>query len=601
MAAAAVAVSVTSVCAAGLAAGVFAGFQRQAADALFPSDDVDRRLVVVGIDRRSILETATPWPWPRQLQADLVRRLTTAGATMVVLDVLYHPAGPGDAELAASLRASGGAIVASAAELAGTGLVPLLRARVLTEPVARIGAVSSVGHVNITPDAADAVVRTLPLAVEGPDGQIVPSLSLVALGRLTRLGGPVILRRHGVQLGDRYIPTGALGRLEINYAGALRPGSGGAAYRSAADVLGGRLRPGDLAGRVVLLGATDPALGDSQVTPVDKGGRMPGVFIHANALNTLLTRSYLTPASRLDTLAWVLALAFVAALATLALPLWTAFPVALAAVGIHVVIGVARFHGGLVVNFVYPVLAAGAGFVIALGLRYAGEVRARRRMGEVLSQYVPPTVARELLDRGPRRDLPSGTITFLFTDVVGSTAAWESHPREMSRAMRLHDSLIEVAVQAGGGALVRPRGEGDSRFAVFVDPNGAVRAAGEFAASLADERWPTPQPVQVRMALHTGEAELWDGDYYGSPPNRCARLRAVAEPGQILLSSATVAAVDEKQPAGLSLHPLGPVVLKDFDDPEEPHELRVTPEAGWRRRHWEPTTLVEPDGEHRLP
>jgi class 3 adenylate cyclase len=370
-------------------------------------------------------------------------------------------------------------------------------------------------------------------------------------------------------------------------------GARGVPYRSAADVVSGRLRPGELDGRVVLVGATDPALGDAHVTPVDKGGRMPGVFIHANALNTLLTESYLLPSSRRNTVAWMFALAFVAAVATLSVPLWAAAPVTLGAVALRLVVGIARFQDGVVPDLVYPTLAAGTGFVVALGVRYAGEVRARRRMGDVLSQYVPPAVARQLLDRGSGRALPSGTITFLFTDVVGSTVAWEAHPKEMSQAMRLHDAIIERAVQAAEGALVRPRGEGDSRFAVFVAPSGAVRAAADIAASMAEERWPTPSPVRIRMALHTGEAQLWEGDYYGSPPNRCARLRSAAEPGQILLSSTAASAASRDLPEGTTLRPLGPVKLKDFDEPEEPHELVISGRVRADASQWVPA-LVEP-------
>lgn len=596
MAALAIAAMTTLLCGAGLSGDVFAGFRRQASDALFPSEQVDSRVVVVGVDARSILETATPWPWPRSVQARLVDELTRAGAELVVIDVLYHPAGAGDAELADALKRAPGAVLAVAAELAGEGSLPLLRASSMTAPVDQLAAASKLGHVNITPDSADAVVRALPLAIEGPDSSIVPSLALVALAQSEQLSGQIILRRGGVQLGGRVIPTDRLGRLEVNYAAGLRSGEGTSHFRSAADVLAGRLAPGELNGKVVLIGATDPALGDSHVTPVDKGGRMPGVFIHANALNTLLTRSYLVPASSARNLMWVLALALVAAAATLLLPLWAAVPATIAAVAVHLGVGIARFADGIVVDLLYPTIAAGMAFVAALGLRYVTEARERRRICEVLSQYVPPSVARQMIDRGaPGGDLPSGTITFLFTDVVGSTATWEASPKEMSRAMRLHDAIVEAAVQGGGGALVRPRGEGDSRFAVFVSPSSAAGAAADIVRSLADERWPTPKPIRVRIALHTGEAQLWEGDYYGSPPNRCARIRSAAEPGQVLLSSTTAAAIATEVPEGTTLRPLGPVALKDFEDPEEISELVVADRPGFMAR-WEPA-LLEPEAD----
>src|SRR6476659_4525712 len=135
-------------------------------------------------------------------------------------------------------------------------------------------------------------------------------------------------------------------------------------------------------------------------------------------------------------------------------------------------------------------------------------------------------------------ELPSGTVTFLFTDIEGSTALWEQHPDAMRQASVRHDVLIEQIVADHHGQVVRPRGEGDSRFAVFARASDAVAAAAALQQALHDEPWPTPSPLRVRMALHTGEADLRMDDYYGSAVNHCARLRAVAHGGQTVLSQA---------------------------------------------------------------
>src|ERR687888_2243840 len=124
--------------------------------------------------------------------------------------------------------------------------------------------------------------------------------------------------------------------------------------------------------------------------------------------------------------------------------------------------------------------------------------------------------------------LPTGTVTFLFTDVEGSTKLWERHPEPMRTALARHDQLIESLVDQHQGVVVRPRGEGDSRFAVFPRASDAVAAAAAIQRALHEEPWPAEAPLRVRMAVHTGEADLRDGDYYGSAVNRCARLRAVA-------------------------------------------------------------------------
>ncbi len=172
-------------------------------------------------------------------------------------------------------------------------------------------------------------------------------------------------------------------------------------------------------------------------------------------------------------------------------------------------------------------------------------------------------------------DLPTGVVTFIFTDVEGSTRLWEQHPDAMRQAMTRHDELIEASVASNGGVVVRPRGEGDSRFAVFSRPTDAVASARDIQQTLALEAWTTLRPLRVRTALHTGEADLRAGDYYGSDVNRCARLRAVGHGGQTLLSQATFDLVRDALPAQVTLRDLGEHRLKDLQRPEHVFELDV--------------------------
>src|SRR5262245_1704132 len=101
--------------------------------------------------------------------------------------------------------------------------------------------------------------------------------------------------------------------------------------------------------------------------------------------------------------------------------------------------------------------------------------------------------------------LPTGTITFLFTDVEGSTRLWEEHPEPMRTALRRHAAIVESAAEQHAGAVVRPRGEGDSRFCVFARATDAVAAAAAMQQALHGEVWATPRPLRVRVALHAGE------------------------------------------------------------------------------------------------
>ncbi|HSL47443.1 MAG TPA: tetratricopeptide repeat protein [Candidatus Deferrimicrobiaceae bacterium] len=169
--------------------------------------------------------------------------------------------------------------------------------------------------------------------------------------------------------------------------------------------------------------------------------------------------------------------------------------------------------------------------------------------------------------------LPTGVLTFLLTDIEGSTALWERQPDAMRQALVRHDLVVQTHVECHGGVFVRPRGEGDSRFAVFVLATDAVASACALQQALGSQPWETPIPLRVRMALHTGEAGLREGDYYGPAVNRCARLRTVAHGGQVLLSQATAHLVRDALPDGARLRDLGEHRLKDLARPERIHEL----------------------------
>jgi predicted ATPase/class 3 adenylate cyclase len=168
---------------------------------------------------------------------------------------------------------------------------------------------------------------------------------------------------------------------------------------------------------------------------------------------------------------------------------------------------------------------------------------------------------------------PRGTITFLFTDVEGSTSAWLRDPVAMGPALARHDALIEQLVGEHAGHVVRPRGEGDSRFAVFARASDAVAAACAIQLALLDEAWRLTWPLRVRIAVHTGEADLRAGDYYGPAVNHCARLRSVAHGGQVLLSAVSADVVREALSAQVSLRDLGLHHLKDLVQPERVWQL----------------------------
>jgi class 3 adenylate cyclase len=172
--------------------------------------------------------------------------------------------------------------------------------------------------------------------------------------------------------------------------------------------------------------------------------------------------------------------------------------------------------------------------------------------------------------------LPTGIVTFLMTDIEGSTRLWEADPISMGVAMREHDALVRQIVADSGGILLKWRGEGDSTFSVFTSAAEALVAAATIHDAIDRHPWPTTRPLSVRAALHTGEAELRERDYFGPAVNRCARLRALAHGGQTLVSAATRELVRDNLPQGVVLLDLGDHELKDLSGTERVYEIRRT-------------------------
>ena len=160
-------------------------------------------------------------------------------------------------------------------------------------------------------------------------------------------------------------------------------------------------------------------------------------------------------------------------------------------------------------------------------------------------------------------ELPSGTVTFLFTDLEGSTRLWQEHPVEMRPALARHDELVRGAVEAHDGYVVKTTGDGVH--AAFPTAATAIAAAVDAQLAIGAEPWPLPAPLRVRMGIHSGPAELRDGDYYGTAVNKSARIMSVGHGGQILLS--TVA--DElARGDGVETLDLGAHRLKDLAEAE---------------------------------
>jgi predicted ATPase/class 3 adenylate cyclase len=176
--------------------------------------------------------------------------------------------------------------------------------------------------------------------------------------------------------------------------------------------------------------------------------------------------------------------------------------------------------------------------------------------------------------RSGQRGLPAGTVTFLLTDIEGSTRLWETVPDAMEVALGQHNRLVTAVIEQHRGVVVTSRGEGDSFFAVFPSAVSAVEAAGACQRGLKGEAWPAGVVLRVRMGLHTGEAHVQEGDYVDHAPiNRCARVKAAAHGGQVLLTKTTHDLVGGGLGSGFGLKRLGEFRLRDLSEPELIYQL----------------------------
>jgi class 3 adenylate cyclase/tRNA A-37 threonylcarbamoyl transferase component Bud32 len=168
-------------------------------------------------------------------------------------------------------------------------------------------------------------------------------------------------------------------------------------------------------------------------------------------------------------------------------------------------------------------------------------------------------------------DSPTGTVTFLFTDIQGSTAMWERDAKRMQLALARHDEIMKTAVSSHGGHVFKMIG--DACCAAFPSAPNALEAALAAQRAIFTEPWDERSRVRVRMALHTGEVEERDGDYFGPSVNRVARLLSAGHGGQTLLSRATREHLQGHLPEGVSVRDMGERRLKDLKEPERIHQL----------------------------
>jgi DNA-binding SARP family transcriptional activator/tetratricopeptide (TPR) repeat protein len=213
-----------------------------------------------------------------------------------------------------------------------------------------------------------------------------------------------------------------------------------------------------------------------------------------------------------------------------------------------------------------------------LGIEPGERLRELERAILAQDRALAAPLGRADRDAAPRppapAELPTGVVTFLLTDIEGSSGLWEADPEGMAAALELHDELIARAVDAHAGRLLKTKGEGDSTVTAFRRSSDAVAAAVDIQEALVAASWPDGLELRVRIALHTGEAHERAGDYFGPALNRAARLRALTRGGTTVVSQATAEIVRDRLPREVELVDLGRHELRGLSRRENVFELR---------------------------
>lgn len=445
--------------------------------------------VIVGIDQKSyreLLPTYGPMvSWPRTVYAKAVDQLAQAGARVIAFDLFFDAPTADDPELVAALARAGNVITPVEAQgprqfLPSPGVAQEFDAFVRpTSAIAKTAAAE--GAVNVTTDQ-DSVIRSLPLIVRS-GRQDVPTLALAAVARFIRrptvLDGPP--EATAVYAVGRAIPILESGSMVINYLGPpSNPGQDGAfPILSLVDVINGTVDLSLVKDKIVLIGLTIRSM-DEFATPTTVGTRMWGVEILGNAVETILSQRYLTPASDRLIIGLIVVLSLAAALCAALLPLSATF--AAAGLVVAYLVGASlAFDAGLLLNMIYPPLALVLSFSLIMIYRVVFEQAEQRTIRGVMARYLSPSVSQWALKDPERLTLGGETriMTVLFSDLRGfTTLSQNMDPQALTALLNEYMTAMTEIVFKHDGVLDKYIGDAIMAFwnAPMWQEDHAVRA-----------------------------------------------------------------------------------------------------------------------------
>ncbi len=571
-------------------------------DQLFISEPPSPNIVIAGIDDDT-LETYGLWAeWPRSLHAQAIDNLSQAGAKVIGFDVIFADASADDEMLATAIAEADNVVLAAVGTQPVSQSGPEITYDDFLLPVAPLEqAASSIGHANVVPDG-DGTVRRLPLIVKSSSGQIYPSLTLAVLYREFSMSLPqeYPLENGAVNLLYRDIPVDASYFLRINFAADnnQRP------YVSYGDVISGNFDQSIVENKIVLIGMTATGETDAWAIPTS-AGKVPGVFIHAGAMDTILTRRFLREPGILITLMIMLLLVGITAFA---LPRcgtrhWTDIAKGVGVtVGLFIaclVAGFVAFDRGYILDIFYPLLLLPVIYVGNIIYIVVMEQSDKRFVKELFGRYISPQIANEIVSRADTGELRLGgeqrEVSVLFADIRNFTTISEQlAPEAIVKMLNTYLSVMADAVVRHNGIV--NKFAGDSIMAVWNAPQSqpehallAVKAAWEAQQKVAELKQSDSQlfPVQFGIGINTGIALAGNvgsagrSEYtvIGDSVNTSSRICSSTPGGEVWIGAETYNQT------------------KDYIETEklEPQSLKgkAAPVAVYRVTAWRPVTPPE--------
>jgi adenylate cyclase len=573
------------------------GLQQQSGDLLFPVANLyqekmpEGKIVIVGIDDKSLAQLGHFARWSRAHYARLIDTLAEAEARVIVFDILFSEPASGDEELATSIKNAGNVVLPVILAPTVTDSTVLRQSTqskgfIKPLPIFESGAVAR-GHANVMPDA-DGVVRRLSL-VMGDDHE--PALALAAVAKYLRrpevMESP--LRDRVLPFAGREIPINENREMIINYISNPRGAGEIVNFRtiSFVDVLNAEVDSSVFEDRIVLIGSEASGLGDTFWTPM--GLMMNGVEIHASAIHTILSGNFLKPAPVMVTILAILASALLCGLLTLRLRMLQATLSAASLIVIYFLVAFYFFDHGVLLNMLYPPLTIVGSFVGINLYNVIVERSEKREVTDTFGRYVSPSVVDKILATLRESELKLGgeehEITVAFADIRGFTSISEKMPPgELVTTLNIYLSTVIKEVLEYGG-MINKFG-GDSIMAIWNVPVeckehglSAVKAAVSIQRAIGElqEKGRPIVRMEFGIGINTGEAitgnmgseDRLEYSVIGDAVNTAFRLASAAPGGKIWIGASTFALVRDFIVAEV----LEPLAVKGKREPVQAYEV----------------------------